>query len=83
MISAQVGYSLMMELMYVELILIQIILDLIAGQLITNRLVVKIMVIIVIRPLVMVASINQYLYALLMIILHVMKIKDNFVELQT
>ena len=66
-----------------ELILIQIILDLIAGQLITNRLVVKIMVIIVIRPLVMVASINQYLYALLMIIIHVMKIKDNFVELQT
>ena len=61
-----------------ELILIQIILDLIAGQLITNRLVVKIMVIIVIRPLVMVASINQYLYALLMIIIHVMKIKDNF-----
>lgn len=66
-----------------ELILIQIILDLIAGQLITNRLVVKIMVIIVIRPLVMVASINQYLYALFMIIIHVMKIKDNFVELQT
>lgn len=66
-----------------QLILIQIILDLIAGQPITNRLVVKIMVIIVIRPLVMVASINLYLYALLMIIIHVMKIKDNFVELQT